>query len=301
MYQPALDDGTQVHFEAVVLNISCDAGPRLKFKEFARKDRSGNRSIDNQMGNVDFPLDTGMLADHQRSSPITSRTDIAFDLAIHPKTAHKGHVTFYFRTRSDQAIDPVLRFIGFVFLEKHGISPLKRNCLRGPNDTVLYQARFYTCYTRFQWYLKRPFDTLKVLEYYIESLPCRIVLLRQNHHSTFTFLLQTDHQLNTTSKLAILFPSLCRSKQAIAVMPRISIRLDAQPIDGKAGLSPFRGSQVFKECQILLETAILLLQGLDLANQLLLCRALYLNIAFTGIGQGTQFGCFLLQRLNATA
>jgi hypothetical protein len=124
MYQSALDDGAQMHFEAVVLDIPCDASPRLKFKKFARINRTDDRTVYNLMGNMDFSLDPGMLANNKRSTALTRRADIALHLAIYAEPADKRHVPFDFGASPDQAIDPTLRFAGFVFFEKHGIPPL---------------------------------------------------------------------------------------------------------------------------------------------------------------------------------
>ncbi len=84
MHQPALNNGAQVNFKAVVLHVSCDACSWLKFKEFARRDGSDDRAVDNKMGNIDFPFDPGMLADDQCTPTIANCADIAFHLAIHP-------------------------------------------------------------------------------------------------------------------------------------------------------------------------------------------------------------------------
>jgi len=115
MHQAALNNGPQMHFKAAVLDIPCDARARLKFKEVAGKHRSNNRSVNNQVGNMDFPFDSGVLAHHKRTATIARRTDIPFDFPINPQATDKSHIAFDLGPSADQAVNPALWFAGFIF------------------------------------------------------------------------------------------------------------------------------------------------------------------------------------------
>jgi hypothetical protein len=111
----------------------------------------------------------------------------------------------------------------------------------------LYQARLNTADPHSYGNLKGSIDPLEVFEIYIKTLPGRIIRLWQNHHSTFTFLLQTDHKLKTSPKFAIFFSSLCGGEESIAILTWPAIRLDTQSIDGNPRFLPFGRSKILKE------------------------------------------------------
>jgi len=62
MEHPTFNNGTLMHFDHRVFDITDNSGFGLNFQRLSNTDRPDNRPISNEMGNTYSPFDARMLA-----------------------------------------------------------------------------------------------------------------------------------------------------------------------------------------------------------------------------------------------
>lgn len=111
MYQAALNHGTKVDFYDPIVNIACDTRFRLKFKEFGCLYRPDDRSVNDQMGYTDLPLDPRLLTDDQGTRLVVSGPHATANLAIYTQATGERDIPIDSGSGADQAVDPALGLV----------------------------------------------------------------------------------------------------------------------------------------------------------------------------------------------
>ena len=105
MHQTTLNNRSLLHFNLMVLDITCDTRRRKEFQRLAGKNRANYRTVDDDMSDGNSAFDTRFFADHQGAFKRILATDVTPYLTIYAQPPSEDNVPFDSRSSPDQAAD----------------------------------------------------------------------------------------------------------------------------------------------------------------------------------------------------
>lgn len=65
MHQPPLNDSALLHFDLMILDVTCDTSRREEFQRLRRHNGADDDPVNHDVTDRDSPFNTGFLADDQ--------------------------------------------------------------------------------------------------------------------------------------------------------------------------------------------------------------------------------------------